>query len=614
MNQQTVTVVHLVVLDFRFFRCAIHNLKNFVVNRTLLTSDKESVDMNQSRKSPKTVGTMSLIAILMGSMLSVISGSVAANAAGVWTERTAAGAQKWKAIASSADGKKLAAVSDIENSTDGLISTSTDSGATWTKQTSAGRAQWRSIASNADGTKLAAVSYRGAFFSPGKLFTSTDSGITWTEQTSAGTGFWRSIASSADGTKLAAVKYLSSVYEASSIYTSTDSGVTWTEQTGAGKALWQSIASSADGTKLVAASYYKDISYGPGAIYTSADSGVTWTEQTSAGSAKWSGVASSADGTKLFATAYNSNDGAIYTSTDSGATWTEQTSAGKAGWAGISASADGTKLAAVSDVDVAYNPGSVFTSVDSGVTWTQETAPGAIAWSCVVVSSDGNLIATAASYLADFFTFGSIWTNTAPLAPAFSASTPSIPNTYYGSTSATQTETITNTGTSNLVFGAGAVTLTGTNSSDFSILADNCSSQTVIPNGTCTVTYTFRPAASGSRTANLVFASNVVGSPSTVVLSAVSLGAITIRKIDDSYGSVRGGTTVVITGTGFNSLALVTIDGYSATVTKRKGSTSITVRTPAHAEGKVLVTVTNPDTGFASYNGFTYKADPPRRR
>jgi hypothetical protein len=41
---------------------------------------------------------------------------------------------------------------------------------------------------------------------------------------------------------------------------------------------------------------------------------------------------------------------------------------------------------------------------------------------------------------------------------------------------------------------------------------------------------------------------------------------------------------------------------------RRRGSTSITVRTPARATtGKVLVVVTNPDTGNASYNGFTYK-------
>jgi hypothetical protein len=86
-------------------------------------------------------------------------------------------------------------------------------------------------------------------------------------------------------------------------------------------------------------------------------------------------------------------------------------------------------------------------------------------------------------------------------------------------TSATQTQTITNTGTANLVFGSGAVALTGTHSSDFTIVADNCSSQTVTPNSTCTVTYTFRPSATGVRAANLVFTDNASGSPHSVALN-----------------------------------------------------------------------------------------------
>jgi len=192
--------------------------------------------------------------------------------------------------------------------------------------------------------------------------------------------------------------------------------------------------------------------------------------------------------------------------------------------------------------------------------------------------------------------------------PTFSASTPSIPNTYTGSTSATQTETITNTGNANLVFGPGAVTKTGANRADFTIIADNCSNQTVAPAGTCTVTYRFKSTVAGTRTANLVFTSNAASSPNTVALSAVAMGVVTIRMIDVTSGSIRGGTIVEIIGTGFNPAATVTIGGVTATIVRRRGSTSITVRTPARATtGKVLVVVTNPDTGNASYNGFTYK-------
>ena len=118
--------------------------------------------------------------------------------------------------------------------------------------------------------------------------------------------------------------------------------------------------------------------------------------------------------------------------------------------------------------------------------------------------------------------------------PGFSASTPSIPDTVLQVTSASQTQTITNTGTANLVFGSGAVTLTGTHSSNFAIVADNCSGQSVTPNGTCTVTYTFTPSAAGIRTANLVFTDNASGSPHSVTLSGTGVSPTTSVQTTDN--------------------------------------------------------------------------------
>ncbi len=83
----------------------------------------------------------------------------------------------------------------------------------------------------------------------------------------------------------------------------------------------------------------------------------------------------------------------------------------------------------------------------------------------------------------------------------------------------------------------------------------------------------------------------------------------TITSISPNRGSTKGGTRVTITGTGFNNAATVTIGGSSATVISRNGSTSILVRTPSHARGSASVVVTNPDTGSATYNSFTYIKD-----
>jgi photosystem II stability/assembly factor-like uncharacterized protein len=241
-----------------------------------------------------------------------------------WTAR-APGSRFWRAIASSADGTKLAAV--VEG---GQIYTSIDSGATWTARES--NRSWYRIASSADGTKLAAVDYNG------QIYTSTDSGATWTAQAS-GSRQWLAIASSADGTKLTAAGY------STQIYTSTDSGATWTAR--ASSMYWHSIASSADGTKLAAGVQ-------GGQIYTSTDSGATWTAQAS-GSLSWFSIASSADGTKLAAGVTDGMyGGQIYTSTDSGATWTARESIRN--WYSIASSADGTKLAA------GANGGQIYTS------------------------------------------------------------------------------------------------------------------------------------------------------------------------------------------------------------------------------------------------------------
>jgi hypothetical protein len=81
----------------------------------------------------------------------------------LWTPRDSTRA--WRAVASSADGTKLVACAE-----NGLIYTSTDSGATWTARESARK--WISVASSADGTKLAACAYGD------HIYTSTDSGIT----------------------------------------------------------------------------------------------------------------------------------------------------------------------------------------------------------------------------------------------------------------------------------------------------------------------------------------------------------------------------------------------------------------------------------------------------
>lgn len=87
--------------------------------------------------------------------------------------------------------------------------------------------------------------------------------------------------------------------------------------------------------------------------------------------------------------------------------------------------------------------------------------------------------------------------------------------------------------------------------------------------------------------------------------------APTVASLSPTAGSIAGGTTVVITGTGFAGATGVDFGIHAATSFAINNSTTITATAPAGALGVVNVTVTNPGgtSPTASGNEFTY-ADP----
>ncbi len=80
-----------------------------------------------------------------------------------------------------------------------------------------------------------------------------------------------------------------------------------------------------------------------------------------------------------------------------------------------------------------------------------------------------------------------------------------------GNTSPPQTVTVTNTGTGNLIIGA--ITITGTNASEFIKQADTCSSATIPASATCQIQITFSPISVGTKTAALSIPSNDPAAP-----------------------------------------------------------------------------------------------------
>jgi hypothetical protein len=110
-------------------------------------------------------------------------------------------------------------------------------------------------------------------------------------------------------------------------------------------------------------------------------------------------------------------------------------------------------------------------------------------------------------------------TGTAP-GPVLAASPASLSfaRTIVGSTAAAQTVTVTNSGTS--AASVSGVAVTG----DYS-QTNNCTSIAV--GGSCTVTVTFAPTASGTRTGTLSVTSNATNSPLTVGLTGAGINSTT---------------------------------------------------------------------------------------
>jgi trimeric autotransporter adhesin len=108
-----------------------------------------------------------------------------------------------------------------------------------------------------------------------------------------------------------------------------------------------------------------------------------------------------------------------------------------------------------------------------------------------------------------------------------------------GLTSAVKKVTLTNVGTTALTISSIAVT--GAEAADFPETATTCGSSLAAA-ASCTVSLTFKPSATGARSANLTVTDNASGSPQQVPLSGTGTTA-ELTPTSLSFGSVKVGTT-----------------------------------------------------------------------
>lgn len=139
-----------------------------------------------------------------------------------------------------------------------------------------------------------------------------------------------------------------------------------------------------------------------------------------------------------------------------------------------------------------------------------------------------------------------------------------------------------------------------------------CTSLVAIDDSTvsCSLDSTGMPA--GTFFPELTFSGGEViyGSVSITVVAPTPSPAPTISNISPPNGSTNGGTSIVISGSGFSPGATLTIGGASATITNLT-PTLIWATTPPNSAGSADIVVTNPDgQSVTAPGGFTYIAPP----
>ncbi len=151
--------------------------------------------------------------------------------------------------------------------------------------------------------------------------------------------------------------------------------------------------------------------------------------------------------------------------------------------------------------------------------------------------------------------------------------------------------------------GGTAVVIRGTNfhsTATVAIGGVDCGTLTV--NSTTQISCTTGAHASGA--VDVVVTS--VSQTGTLTSGFTYRAAPTVSSVNLSSGSVVGGASVTITGTGFVTGATATFGGSTCTSPNVSNATTMTCTTPSHAAGAVSVVVTNPDNQSGSATAYTF--------
>jgi sugar lactone lactonase YvrE len=181
-----------------------------------------------------------------------------------------------------------------------------------------------------------------------------------------------------------------------------------------------------------------------------------------------------------------------------------------------------------------------------------------------------------------------------------------------GTTSAPQSVTVSNTGTTAINFAG--FTVTGTNAGDFAVPLPTSGTMcnpagTLAVGASCTINVLFTPTAVGNRTATLNVADNVTGSPQTVALTGTGAGPATVTVAPSSLTfasqpvnstSPAQSVTVTNAGTGpvtFTSFSITGTNSSSFALASGTNACNPTGTLAASASCTISVTFTPTATG-----------------
>jgi hypothetical protein len=143
-------------------------------------------------------------------------------------------------------------------------------------------------------------------------------------------------------------------------------------------------------------------------------------------------------------------------------------------------------------------------------------------------------------------------------AVSLSASSLTFTSQNLNTTSAAQSVTLTNTGNASLTITS--IGAAGTDPGDFTV-TNTCGSSVAV-NGNCTISVTFTPAATGTRTASVSIADNAAGSPQLVSLTGTGSAPVagvtptSLTFTSQNLGTTSASQTVTLNNTGNAALSI----------------------------------------------------------